>query len=325
MSILVTGGTGAIGSWVTRMLVEQGYDCVVMDIAPNMSLLEGLNRPELKIEKCDITDLSTVLEVVKRHGVKRIIHTAAIILDDAERNPGLAQRINCIGTMNLLDACRLYDVERMVFTSTGGVLGPTFGEYGHPQYKPMTEEHLKNPVGMYAYTKIFCEGLGLTCSGTYGIDFVALRFKSLYGPIRYRHAAVARLDRMISQALLGKPIVLPSNSHIKNDWTYTKDCARALQMVCLSTTLRNKIYHVGTGRGVSLGEVAEILQQLIPGSTTRTESNPKEEASVTGQGGVLDYGRAKTDFGYEPMFQIQEGLRDYLSVLKQFHLEPVQF
>ncbi|MDG6906092.1 MAG: NAD(P)-dependent oxidoreductase [Nitrososphaerota archaeon] len=323
MSVLVTGGTGAIGSWVCRKLVEQGHDCVALDISPNKSLLQGVDESHLKIERCDVTDLPSVLDVIKRNKVKQIIHTAAILIEDADRNPGLALKINCGGTMNLLEASRLMDVERFVFTSTGGVLGPTYGEYGHPQYKPMGEDMRVNPVGMYSTTKIFCEGLGLTCNKTYGIDFVAVRFKSLYGPMRHRHATVARVDRLVVQALLGEPMILPANGFIKNDWTYNKDCAKALVLAALSKSLKNRLYHIGTQRGTSLEEVAKIVQRLIPGSKTKVEGTKQEETAVAGQGGVLDITRAKQDMGYTPDFDIEKGLTDYLQVMKEFKLEVI--
>ena len=324
MSILVTGGTGAIGSWVSRMLVEQGHETVALDVAPNTTLLDGINQSKLKIVRGDVTDLAFVLDTVKKHHVATIIHTAALILDYAQSNPALALRVNCDGTMHLLEAARLFDVGRLVFTSTGGVLGPAYGEYGHPIYKPTAEDRLKNPNNMYSYTKLMCEGLGMTYRGTYGVDFVALRFKSLYGPMRYRHGPVARVDKMVLQALQGEPIQVPKNGEIKNDWTYNKDCAKALLLASLADKLGHPLYHIGTGIGTSLNRVAEIIQGLIPGSKISTSSTEKEEIAVASQAGVMDYGRAEHDFAFKPDYPIEEGLKDYLSVLDQFKIDPTQ-
>jgi nucleoside-diphosphate-sugar epimerase len=324
-SILVSGGTGAMGSWVVRELIEQGYDVTALDIAPNMALLKGLGG-KLEVIKGDITDLAFLLRLIKERRIERIIHTAAILPDEAQRDPVRAFRVNSEGTVNLLEAALLFGVKRFVYTSTGGVLGPTYGEYAHPNYKPMGEDMLKNPQEIYASTKLLGEDYGLNYSRNYGLDFVSIRFPSLYGPMKAkRHASVAWVDRMISQALMGKAIRITKNAYMRRDLTYNRDCARALLLACFGGGLRHRIYHIGTGIGISFEEVAELLKEMIPGARVEVSSEAAEERAAEAYYGVMDITKAKSDFGFTPKYSIETGLRDYLAVMKEYGLEPTNF
>ena len=110
MTCLVTGGTGFIGSWVAKAILEAGHKVVVFDLNPNMTIFNtvlGDRAKEITIVQGDLTQLYTVLNVIKQHNVTHIAHIAAAVLKVCAANPPLAMQINVMGMTNMLEACRI--------------------------------------------------------------------------------------------------------------------------------------------------------------------------------------------------------------------------
>lgn len=122
----------------------------------------------------DILDLATIIHTLKVHKSQRIIHMAALMPGQCQASPPLGFRVSACGTLNALEAARIMDVERVVFTSSKGVYAPFTGDYGYPTYKPVSEEYEKNPISsmlVYGTSKIASELLGLEYAQNYGLDF----------------------------------------------------------------------------------------------------------------------------------------------------------
>jgi len=179
MSILVTGGVGAIGSFVAKELVSRGERPVLFDTRLDDTLVKDfLGKAELV--RGDILDLVSLVDTVRKFKVNLIIHTAAVLAGVAQMNMKLAFKVNCEGTLNVLEAARLENVSRVVYTSTKGTYGPALGVHGPPDYKPVTEDHPCNPKGIYGITKLLGEIYGLTYAQQYGLDFSIEVSRSLW-------------------------------------------------------------------------------------------------------------------------------------------------
>lgn len=125
MSYLVTGGTGFVGAHVVRMLAQDGEQVIAYDVNPDKNLLEKLigkeEREGAMVISGDVTDLAHLIHTCREHYVETVIHTAALL---GSENPYLTVRVNCEGTVNVLEASRILGVKRVVITSSISVFGP---------------------------------------------------------------------------------------------------------------------------------------------------------------------------------------------------------
>ncbi|MFL5628093.1 MAG: NAD-dependent epimerase/dehydratase family protein, partial [Ktedonobacteraceae bacterium] len=183
-TIMITGGAGFLGTYVTRMLAERGDRVVIFDAAgtaPELAILTAPFEQNIVRVRGQILDLSSVLRCVRQHSVERIFHAAALYdppysLED----PAITFQVNVNGTINVLEAARFLGVQRVVQSSSIGVYAPR-------QYEPIDESHpillpsAGNPLGAYGASKAAAEIVGMTYYSTNGVDFVALRNSAIYG------------------------------------------------------------------------------------------------------------------------------------------------
>jgi UDP-glucose 4-epimerase len=139
MSILITGGTGSIGSFVTRTLVGKGMVPVLYARHKNTPFLNDIEDHIVYVQG-DVLDLDKLIETIRTYKIERVIHMAAVMSAPSDANPPMAVRVNVEGTANVLEAAAKCNVKRVVYTSAKGVYSETTEEYGHPTYKPLPEE-----------------------------------------------------------------------------------------------------------------------------------------------------------------------------------------
>jgi len=314
LAILVTGGTGANGSMVIRKLLEIGQTPVVYDLYPDTTLIKDIAE-RVKIVRGDILSLPNLIQAVKEHKIDRIIHLAAAIRSEHGRgNPAVEFKINCEGTLNVLETARVMDVKRIVLASSRAALGPPTGEFGYPTYKPVGEDVAKNPEGMYGATKLLCECMGLVYNSEYSLDFVVIRAPHLYGPGRSAHGGFAVIDMMVENALHGRPTKVLEGGDAKDDWTYTKDVAKGIVLACTAKKLQHHIFHIGTGKGTTLHDAAAIIKKIIPEAVIEVGPGYKMGPAYCS---VLDISRARKELGYEPQYYLEDGIKDYINILRQ--------
>lgn len=332
MTVLITGGTGVIGSWVTRRLVEvEGIRPIVFDIAPNTTLLKDIEG-KFEVLRGDTTDLAHIVRTVKKYGIKHIIYMAALITK-AEENPPLALKVNTESLINMLEIARSFDIERVVYTSSSAVYSHVRGEHGHPICKPINEDYefispkddpeAYGSFRTYGITKLTSELYGLNYAKAYGIDFVALRFAGTYGPGKMqfgRHTLEASIfNCIIENAMLGKPTKI-RGGNAKGDWVYHKDVAKGIALACFAKKLEHRIFHLGTGRGVTLVDLANTIRKIIPEAVI--EIGPGLYPYYRG-GWVFDTSRAREELGFTPDYSLEEGVKDYIETMRRLNFSPV--
>jgi UDP-glucose 4-epimerase len=324
MNILVTGGLGVNGAWVIRELFERGHRPVVYESRLDTSLVSDL-KDRLDIVTGDILDLPTVIRTIAEYQVTCVVHLAALMPGQARANPMMGFKINAGGTVNLLEACRITGVERMVFASSKAALSPATGEYGYPMYKPIDENFPTCPAGatlVYGTAKVASELMGLSYSEDHGIEFISLRFATIYGPNKSaRHGTIAIHSKMIENAMVGESTLVPRGGDEKDDMLYVKDCAHAIVLACFAENVEHRIFHIGTGSAYSLGDLAKSIKKIYPEAHFDIEPG----LDYMGMGGaysVMDFSRAKAELGYSPQFDLDKGVRDYVQTLKDFDITP---
>jgi UDP-glucose 4-epimerase len=224
--------------------------------------------------------------------------------------------VNAEGSVLMLEAARLLGTQRIVCMSSKAAYGPIGGEYGYPTYRPLDEEFPRNPSNVYGATKLAVEHMGLEYHRTYGVDFVALRLSSTYGPGKQeRHGAVGIPSMVIENAYHGRPTRLPQGADERNDLIYNRDVARAIVLAGYAEGLEHRIFNISSGQLTTLPELAAILRERIPG--VDVEIGPGLDYMQTGKPSycLFDISRARRELGYEPQYDLQRGVDDYLALL----------
>ncbi|WP_245160079.1 NAD(P)-dependent oxidoreductase [Blastococcus sp. CT_GayMR20] len=313
MRIMVTGGLGVNGAFVTRLLVQKGMDVVVFDASGDRSLLGG-DVDRIVVEAGDVRDPDSVRGAMSAHDVDRVIHLAALLTPAAQADPLLALDVNVMGMRNVMVAAEQEGVDRVVFASSKAAYGPLLCSHGAPQYTPVTEEHPSKPRNFYDYTKIMCEGIGSTLGQQNGIAFAALRFATIYGPGRMvRHQSRLLHSRLIESALAGIPFAAdaPGGGDL-DDLIYVGDAADALVAAVTTDRLRHDVYNIGSGQLNSLVTLAEAVRQVCPSASL--EINPST-SETTAYASRFDCTRAKEDLGFVAT-DLAESVRHYRDALQ---------
>src|SRR5262249_43661999 len=156
---MVIGGTGACGLFVVRELIEKhGERPVVFDLRPDFTYLSDL-QTKFDFVQGDITTITKIAEAVKQHKVDRILSLAAYLTMHERANPVTSFQVNAVGTQNILEVARMFDVKRVVYNSSKGALGKVGDEHGAPDWKPVPEDYPRRPFNLYGVGKMASEGL----------------------------------------------------------------------------------------------------------------------------------------------------------------------
>jgi UDP-glucose 4-epimerase len=304
--VLVTGGAGFLGAHLVRALALRGDRVVAFDnfLTANPANLADL-QDRVEVVSGDITDLSHVLRVVKEQRIERIIHAAAISsVIPSIAKPALTVRVNVEGTINVLEAMRLFELQRCVHISSEET-------YGSFEREPADEEHPQNPLAPYAVTKMAAERLGRGYRQFFNLDVIHVRTSWVYGAGLPRSRPP---KSFIENALAGRPTVLPAGGDHRVDHTYIRDFLDGTLRAFDLPAHRHDVYNIASGRAYTMTEMAEIVKALIPGADTRVgpgllELLPGVKMPVKG---ALDITRARDALGYQPKYDLKAGLTEYM-------------
>lgn len=324
MNILITGGLGVNGAWVTRKLIERGHEPIVFENRPDYSLVDDL-RDAFELVRGDVNDLAGLVRAFQEHRVRRVIHMAALMPPDAQADPLNGFRVNAFGTVQVLEAARIAGVERVVFTSSRAAYGEIPpGEFGHPNYRLVDEDHPLNPSLVYDVCKVASEGMGRNYQRNYGIQFVSLRFAAIFGPGKLaRHGNVSIHSKLIENPMAGKPVRIPKGKDQRDDMIYVKDVAEGIVLAALHDRPKYSAYNIASGQGRTLEDFADAVRRVIPGADI--EIGPGLDFFDMGVNyyAVFDTARAREDLGFELRFSLEEGVRDYISTMRRLGLPPL--
>ena len=314
MRILVTGGLGVNGCWVTRGLLEMGREPVVFDARPDFTLLRDL-QGEFAFVEGDVASLEQLTAVCAEHRIERVCHLAAVYPDAADADPVRGFTVNALATVYVLEAARRAGADRVVFTSSIGALSPMTDEHLEPEMRPVDETFPAYPTGsVYGAAKAASELMGIQYKRLHGIEFAALRFAAIYGPGKgaARHGAHNVIwTEMIENAIAGRPTVVPRGGDQRLDLTYARDVARSVILACMAERIESSVFHIGSGRTYTLNDFADGVRAAIPGA--RIEIGPGLDPRGLGPRGyyALDVSRARRELGYEPLYDPEKAARDW--------------
>jgi nucleoside-diphosphate-sugar epimerase len=321
MTYLVTGGTGFIGSRVTRDLVRAGESVVVYDWAPESIMLERLlSRREIenqvKIVRGDVTDFAHLTSIIKQYNVETIVHLAALLLHDVNENPLLAVKINCEGTVATFEAVRLLDLKKVVWISSGSVFGPP--DAYHQEYIPNDAPHY--PQNLYGVTKSLDEQFATYYADKYGLDIKAIRLVLVYGPWQSRGRTAAIVREMVTNPALGKPGRIPAARDNILGWTYVDDAARAIVLACKAGKTKTRSFSV-RGSIHSVGEIIDYVTELIPDASISALPLERSKSHLI-MTCKYDMTNIEEELGFQLQWTMKQGIKETINLVRREHGLP---
>lgn len=298
-NILVTGGAGFIGSALVRELLKEEANVIVYD---NFLYGDRSNLAEVEdqihIVNGDILSWK-IYAAMKEHKVKYVFHLAAEpYIPHCYDNPEKFFDVNVKGTMNLLMACKTFDVKRIVHFSTSEV-------FGTAQYTPMDENHPTLPLSTYAVSKLAADRTCFVFNHEHKIPVIILRPFNCYGPRETQPYVIPEIITQLSKT----KVVKLGNIKAKRDLTYVEDTAKGAIEIMRSDLPNGEVVNIGSNKTYSIEELALLIGKImgyekIDINIENSRLRPLDVSMLQ-----CDYTKAYKFTGWTPKIDIEEGLK----------------
>ena len=302
--ILVTGADGFIGSHLTEELVKQGFDVKAFSLYNSFNTWGWLDTlpqdimENVEVFTGDVRDPNGVREAMK--GTDAVFHLAALIaIPFSYHSPDAYVDTNIKGTLNVLQAAKQLDLDKVLITSTSEV-------YGTAQYVPIDENHPYQGQSPYSATKIGADRLAESFYRSFGLPVAIVRPFNTYGP---RQSARAVIPTIITQLLAGKEEIRLGSLTPTRDFNFVKDTAQGFIEIYRSDKTVGEEINIATQNEISIGELAEeLIKQINPQAkiVCDEERLRPEKSEVNRLLGSNEKIKMLTD--WEPRFTFEEGL-----------------
>ena len=303
VNALVTGGSGFIGSNVSRMLLSKGVDVVVFD---NLSsgCYDNIKDLPVKFIKGDVLDRDAVCDAFK--GIDVVFHLAASVgRQRSIDHPQLDSETNLVGTINVLEGMRATGVKKIVYSSSAAI----FGELLSPE---IDENHPQNADSPYGVSKLAAEKMILSYTGIYGITAVCLRYFNIYG-VNQRYDLYGNVIPIFAHRLFsGQPLVIYGDGSQTRDFVNVYDVARANVMAGLEYQ-KTDVFNLGSGESITINRLAEMMQEI---SGLRTGVDYQNERKADVKHCKANANKIMDNMGFKAQVPLEEGLREYIDWYK---------
>lgn len=322
MTVLVTGAAGFVGLNVTQALLERGDKVVLFDageIPETAARALLVHRGRALVERANVLRLDDVRDVIRRHAVTHVIHAAAVTSGTAReaREPMSVVDVNLRGTINVLEAARDCDVQRLVYVGSGAA-------YGESLYRlaRLYETTPSIPTTLYSITKHAAERLCLRLRELWQIDVVCARLGTVIGPWERDTGARDNFgthSQLAHLAVAGREAVLPERE-VQRDWIYARDVAEGLIALARASAPRHAVYNLSSGVEwqTPIRTWCEALKAVFPAFSYRVVA-PGEEPGVwytDRDRGIMDIGRIVHDVGFAVRYTMERSYEAYLDWIR---------
>ncbi|MEW8956153.1 NAD-dependent epimerase/dehydratase family protein [Clostridium sp.] len=299
MKVLVTGGAGFIGSNIVDGFIENGHDVVILD---NFShgKMENVNL-KAKVYNLDIRDkkLKEVFETERPEVVCH--HAAQISVPKSVDDPIEDADINILGSLNLLECCRLYGVKKVIYPASAAI-------FGEPSYLPIDEEHPLDMMSGYGVTKHTLEHYLKVYKALYGINYTIMRYANVYGP-RQDSTGEGGVVAIFCERILEDQVpTIFGNGEQTRDFVFVKDVVEA--NIKALTVLDNEIYNVSTNSKISIDDLFNMVCSIL-----NKDMKPiyGEERAGDILHSYMSYEKINEACGWKPQYSLEEGIKETIS------------
>ena len=326
MKILITGAAGFIGFHTSRVLLDKEHEVIGFDnineyYDPDLknSRLKILKQyPNFKFHKKNLEDKEAVESVFREDSPERVIHLAAQAgVRHSLKHPETYVRSNLVGFFNILEGCRQYKVEHLVYASTSSVYGL------NTKYPFSTKDNTSHPISFYGATKLANEMMAHSYSHLYTIPCTGLRFFTVYGPWGRPDMAYFLFTKKI---LEGKPIDIFNHGDMERDFTYIDDIVEGITRVLMqapspdlewsrnssspaSSSAPWRLYNIGSNKPVKLMDYVREIEKNL-GKKAEINLLPLQAGDVVKSHANVD--PLVNDFGYAPKYSVKYGIKNFI-------------
>ena len=315
MKILVTGGAGFIGSHLCDKFIQEGHTVICLDNFLNGNLTNIrhlLNYKHFKLINGDIRDFDTLEKIMP--GVDAVCHLAAQIhVDRSIIEPKLTYDINVLGTQNVLEAARMYDVDKIIHMSTSEV-------YGSAEYAPMDEKHPLSAPHPYGASKIAADRMCHAYNQTYHMNIVIVRPFNAFGPRQKDTGYGGVISIFTKRVMSGIPPIIYGDGSQTRDYTYVADVVDALDLILKFPEPIPGPINLGTGHEVKIVDLANMIIDLS-GQHGKIKPAFVEPRPGEVQRLLSDNSKVKKLLGWTPKYSLEDGLAKLLDWYKNYKSE----
>ena len=299
MNIFVTGGTGFIGTFLVKSLIQNGHTVTVYDDLSNSSddKVSQLTKNDVAVIEGDIRDF----EFLKKHlvGFDVVIHLAAKIdVNESIKNPQETIDVNVKGSQNLLKACVENNIKNIIGISSAAV-------FGIPKKLPLSEESETNPLSPYGQSKLTMEQDFQKYSKLYAINSIILRIFNVYGPGQ-SDAYAGVITKFLNNISENKPLIIFGDGSFTRDFISVQDVVSAINKSIENLEgKKGEIYNIATGKYFSIKEIAELMLS-ISGKKLEIKYEKEKPGDIPHSQTLID--KAKQELGFAPSVTLKNGL-----------------
>jgi UDP-glucose 4-epimerase len=316
-NILITGGMGFLGSNLAIRLVDLGARVTLVD-----SLV-----PEYGGNRFNVSDLGdrvrlNISDVRDEHSLRYLVQGQDYLFNlagqtshlDSMQNPFADLEINCRAQLSILEVCRRHNPRlKIVFASTRQI-------YGRPQYLPVDEKHLLQPVDVNGINKMAGEWYHILYNNTYDLRTCALRLTNTYGPrMRVKDSRQTFLGIWIRLLVEGQPFEVWEGQQIR-DFTYVDDAVDAFLLAAINEQANGKVFNLGGNEAITLNDLAKLLVQINGTGRYITREFPSERKRIDIGDYYSDHSLIRSALNWTPRISLREGLARSLVFYKE-HLQ----
>lgn len=320
----VTGGAGFIGFHLSKSLLQKGAKVIGIDNMNDyyeVSLKEDRlailkEYKDFQFIKADIADKEAIFKLFETYKPQIVVNLAAQAgVRYSIDNPDAYVQSNLVGFFNILEACRHYPVEHLVFASSSSVYG------GNKKVPFSTEDKVDMPVSLYAATKKSNELMAYSYSKLYQIPLTGLRFFTVYGPMGRPDMAYFKFAKKI---MAGEPIQIYNNGDMRRDFTYIDDIVKGVENILCNPPAKDeneaayKIYNIGNNKPEKLMDYIATLEKCL-GKEAKKEYLPMQPGDVYET--YADVSELMKDYDFKPSTTIEEGLFRFAKWFKEYYKE----
>ena len=303
--VLITGAAGFIGSNLTDELLELGAEVIGLDNLFNGRLenLEvAMKNNKFQFHKADVRDLNFLLDVFE--DVDIVFHEAAFAsVPQSIKMPENCNDVNVNGILNVLNAARRMDVEKVIFASSSSVLGET-------TELRKTEELKRVPISPYGVAKLACEAyMHVYGLKTYGLKTISLRYFNVFGPRQRDDSPYTGVIAIwFNRARNNLNLRVYGDGEQSRDFTFVKDVVQA-NVLAGEKDIPSGIYNVGAGNPITLTKLGKLILKLTGKENLKLEYTDSRPGDI--KHSFADLTKSKTLLGFQPKYKQEEGLREY--------------
>lgn len=319
---LVTGGAGFIGFHLSKRLLEQGASVIGFD---NMNDYYDVKLKEDRLAileqyekytfiKGDLADNADVFRIFQEYRPQIVVNLGAQAgVRYSIDNPRAYMESNMMGFFHILEGCRYFPVEHLVYASSSSVYG------GNEKVPFSTEDKVDEPVSLYAATKKSNELMAHAYSKLFSIPVTGLRFFTVYGPFGRPDMAYYKFTKKI---LAGEPIQVYNRGDMMRDFTYIDDIVRGVENILCNPPEKNakgafyKLYNIGNNKPVKLMDFIETLERCL-GVEAKKEYLPMQPGDVYQT--YADVTDLMRDYDFKPETSIEEGLQKFVDWYREYY------